>query len=68
MQPSPTSPNSAFTTVRDGETLHDVSIRVYGSIDEADLLWRANRDLLPHRDSTLVSGAVLRTPAPARDR
>ena len=30
---------------------------------KADTLWRANRDLLPHRDSPLSAGAVLRTPA-----
>jgi hypothetical protein len=58
------SPRSSFTTVRDGETLDDVSVRVYGSADHADLLWRANRDLLPARSSALASGAVLRTPSP----
>ncbi len=53
---------SAFTTVRDGETLEDVTLRVYGSSDQLDVLWRANRDLLPHRNSPLCAGAVLRTP------
>ena len=53
---------SAFTTVRDGETLQDVTIRVYGSSDQLDQLWRANRDVLPHKDSPLSAGAVLRTP------
>ncbi len=53
---------SAFTTVRDGETLEDVTMRVYGSSDQLDVLWRANRDLLPHRNSPLSAGAVLRTP------
>jgi hypothetical protein len=53
----------AFTSVRQGETLRDVAIRVYGSADELDSLWRVNRDVLPHRDSLLTAGSVLRTPA-----
>jgi len=57
-----TGHRSAFTTVRDGETLGDVTMRVYGSSDQLDVLWRANRDLLPHRNSPLSAGAVLRTP------
>ncbi len=64
---SPSGPRSAFTTVQDGETLDDVSNRIYGSGDQADLLWRANRDLLPRRDSSLRSGAVLRTPERPQD-
>jgi hypothetical protein len=44
-----------------------VSIRVYGAADQTDLLWRANRDLLPRRDSALPSGAILRTPDLPRD-
>ncbi len=63
--PSPavaTRPRSAFTTVQQGETLEDVAIRVYGSSDQVDLLWRANRDLLRQKDSPLHAGAVLRTP------
>ncbi len=60
---APHEPRSAFTTTRDGESLDDVAVRVYGSADKADTLWRANRDLLPHRDSPLSAGAVLRTPA-----
>ncbi len=55
-------PQQAFTAVRQGETLRDVAIRVYGSVDELDSLWRANRDVLPHKDSPLTAGAVLRTP------
>jgi hypothetical protein len=60
---SPHEPPSAFTTTREGESLGDVAVRVYGSAEKADTLWRANRDLLPHRDSPLIAGAVLRTPA-----
>jgi hypothetical protein len=67
LEPSHGDARSAFTTVKDGETLGDVSIRVYGSLDQAELLWRANRDLLPQRDSALRSGAVLRTPEQAQD-
>jgi hypothetical protein len=63
--PSPASAGhrSAFTTVKDGETLEDVTLRIYGSSDQLDLLWRANRDLLPRKDSPLSASAVLRTPA-----
>ncbi len=57
-----TGQRSAFTTVKDGETLEDVTKRIYGSSDQLDVLWRANRDLLPHRNSPLSAGAVLRTP------
>ncbi len=60
--PASTGQRSAFTTVKDGETLEDVSKRIYGSSDQLDVLWRANRDLLPHRKSPLSAGAVLRTP------
>jgi len=60
--PASTAHRSAFTTVKDGETLEDVTVRIYGSSDQLDLLWRANRDLLPRRDSPLSAGAVLRTP------
>ncbi len=60
--PASTGHRSAFTTVQDGETLEDVTIRIYGSSDQLDLLWRANRDLLPRRNSPLSAGAVLRTP------
>jgi nucleoid-associated protein YgaU len=48
--------------VRPGETLRDIAIRVYGSADDLDSLWRANRDVLPHKDSPLMAGSVLRTP------
>lgn len=60
---TPTEPPSPFTTTREGESLADVAARVYGSADQVDRLWRANRDLLPQRDSPLSAGAVLRTPA-----
>jgi nucleoid-associated protein YgaU len=55
-------PRSAFTVVQKGETLYDVTVRVYGSADPLDSLWHANRDVLPRRDSPLSPGSVLRTP------
>lgn len=60
--PASTGHRSAFTTVKDGETLEDVTVRIYGSSDQLDLLWRANRDFLPRKNSPLSAGAVLRTP------
>jgi hypothetical protein len=60
--PVSTGPRSAFTVVQGGESLKDVAVRVYGSVDRLDLLWRANRDVLPRSDSPLAPGAVLRTP------
>ena len=60
--PALTAHRSPLTTVKDGETLEDVTIRIYGSSDQLDLLWRANRDILPRRNSPLSAGAVLRTP------
>jgi hypothetical protein len=59
-------PQQAFTAVRQGESLRDVAIRVYGSADDLDSLWRANRDVLPRTDSPLTAGSVLRTPANTR--
>ena len=61
--PSPprTAVRSPFTTVKDGETLQDVTIRIYGSSDALDLLWNANRDILPRKDSKLSAG-LSRTP------
>ena len=60
---APAEPRSSFTTARDGESLDDVAVRVYGSADQVDALWRANRDLLLRRDSPLKAGDMLRTPA-----
>ena len=60
--PASTVPRAAFTVVQKGETLKDVAVRVYGSSDRLDSLWRANRDVLPRSDSPLTAGAVLRTP------
>jgi hypothetical protein len=59
---APAGPRSAFTTVKEGESLEDVAIRVYGSADPVNSLWRANRDLLPQRTSPLQAGSILRTP------
>lgn len=59
---APSGPQQAFTSVRQGESLRDVAIRVYGSADELDSLWCANRDVLPQKDSLPAAGSVLRTP------
>jgi hypothetical protein len=56
------SGRSTFTTVRESETIEDVSSRVYGTQEYGDLLWRANRDTLPKRKSPLSTGMLLRTP------
>lgn len=58
----PRQPGSAFTVVEANETIQDVAVRVYGSGDLAESLWRANRDALPRRDSPLATGMALRTP------
>jgi hypothetical protein len=51
-----------FTLAGEGETLRDVALRVYGSADHADALWRLNRDLVGQPDAILEAGALLRTP------
>jgi hypothetical protein len=53
---------SAFTVVEANETITDVAVRVYGTAQETDLLWRANRDTMPRQDSALSPGTLLRTP------
>ena len=53
---------SAFTVVLAGETLEDVSTRVYGSNNSTETLWKANRDRLTRIDSPLTRGTLLRTP------
>jgi len=55
-------PCEGFTQAREGETLRDVAIRLYGSSDEAESLWRLNRDLIRRREGTLPAGTLLRTP------
>jgi hypothetical protein len=55
-------PRAAFTVVEANETITDVAVRVYGTADEADVLWRANRDAMPRQDSPLSPGTLLRTP------
>ena len=57
---------SPFTVAVAGETIADVSRRIYGSTDQVELLWRANRDLLGERDTPIAPGTVLRTPGPSR--
>ncbi|MEO6810986.1 MAG: hypothetical protein ABI353_17890 [Isosphaeraceae bacterium] len=56
------SARSAFVRVAPGESLADVSVRVYGSKDAATTLWAANRDQLARPDEPLAPGSVLRTP------
>jgi hypothetical protein len=51
-----------FTQALEGETLRDVARRIYGSTDEADALWRLNRDLVLRPDARLSAGTLLRTP------
>jgi len=55
-------PRSAFTIVEPDESLGDVAVRIYGSIDAVDALWRANCDFLPNKDSAPSPGSFLRTP------
>ncbi len=55
-------PRGVFTRVRDGETLADVALRVYGAESASGNLWAANRDLLDRPDAPLSAGSVLRTP------
>lgn len=59
---APRRPRGAFTHSREKESLVDVAIRVYGTADQVDLLWRANRDSLRTPDSPLDAGTLLRTP------
>jgi nucleoid-associated protein YgaU len=55
-------PDSGFTVVESSESIEDVAVRVYGSADQVEGLWHANRDALPRRDAPLAAGVVLRTP------
>jgi hypothetical protein len=55
-------PRAAFTVVEQDEAIADVAVRIYGSVDAVDVLWRANRDSLPQKDSPLSAGTFLRTP------
>ena len=50
----------------EGETLRDVAIRVYGSPDATDTLWRLNRDLVGRRDAPLPSGTFISRWIPRR--
>jgi hypothetical protein len=53
-----------FTVVGSGETMADVARRVYGTADDVESLWRANRDIPREPGSALAPGTVLHTPAP----
>jgi nucleoid-associated protein YgaU len=64
-RPSPRVPSArrgAFARTEEGETLEDVSQRVYGTPEKAEALWRANRDQLPSPDAPIAPGMLLRTP------
>ena len=61
-KPKPVGPRPSSTVVTAGESLADVAVRVYGSAEAAEALWRANRDLLAGRDAPLAPGTLLRTP------
>jgi hypothetical protein len=52
-----------FTIAGAGETITDVARRVYGTAGDADMLWRANRDVVGDPGVPLSPGTVLRTPA-----
>ena len=62
--PGPRPARRAFTTVRDGESLADVALRVYGvaGAGEQERLRQANRDLMAASDGPLPAGVPLRTP------
>jgi hypothetical protein len=55
-------PRSAFTVVEADETISDVALRIYGTTEEVESLWQANRESLQSRDSPISSGMLLRTP------
>jgi hypothetical protein len=55
-------PRSAFTVVEADETIADVAMRIYGTTDEVESLWQANRESLPRKDTPISSGMLLRTP------
>ncbi len=59
---TPIQRRSSATIVEEGETLADVSERIYGSTDAAETIWKANRDQLAGLDSLLTAGMLLRTP------
>jgi outer membrane biosynthesis protein TonB len=61
-RPAPTVSRGPFTVVEEGETLEDVSLRVYGSADRVAILRRANRDQITGPDGPLRAGMSLRTP------
>ncbi|SIN69696.1 hypothetical protein SAMN05444166_0198 [Singulisphaera sp. GP187] len=61
-QSPPPGRHSAFTQVGEGESLTDVALRVYGTSEASTALWRANRDIIAHRETPLNPGLLLRTP------
>lgn len=62
VETAPSGPRGAFTSVRDGERLEDVALRVYGEAGSVDKLWKANRDLVDRADQPLKAGMLVRTP------
>ena len=62
-QPLPSKlAQSTFTETQADERLVDVALRVYGTTEAVEKLWRANRDRLTSRDAPLIEGWLLRTP------
>ena len=59
---SPRLPKAPFTVVEAGERLAEVAARIYGSRDQAETLWRANRDQVASIDAPLRGGTLIRTP------
>ncbi len=60
--PQRRSPASAFSQVREAETLADVAWRVYGDESAVSILRSANRDQLPGPTTPVQAGMSLRTP------
>jgi hypothetical protein len=61
-RPAPLSPRPTFAIVQQGESLAEVAVRVYGSKDATEALWKANRDQVERIDSPLARGTLLRVP------
>ena len=65
LRPVPRAPSAkrgAFARAEEGETLGDIALRIYGTAEKAEALWKANRDQLPSQDAALTAGMLLRTP------
>ena len=51
-----------FTLAREGETLRDICVRIYGNPEAEETLWKVNRDSLTSRSGPVGKGTLLRTP------